>query len=311
VLSTSLIVTADDVSWFNSANNSFDLFVPSGSTGGNTFNFEVDYMNMPAVAAVSPSTITANGGNNTLVISLNKAFSPQQQGAFGTGNTVNCSCAIAGATLTGTPVPNLDSNGWLTGWNVPFVAPISTTNQTLTVSLMVSGTLTYLSGNAFTTGTVTYINGNVGTITATGVTYVAPVPYNFTVNPSFWTSSTPVTITAQVFTPGGNDPLSVDFSANITLNYSDDFGDTSSSNYTQDIGTSSTPTSSTPATVGGQSGYLQTYSITAIASNIIPESTSDGQGGYSNYNGTLGYTATNEVGGLTCSYTTTTYYETD
>ena len=47
--------------------------------------------------------------------------------------------------LDGTPIPVLDSAGWLTGWNVPFTAPVATTNQTLTVSLNVSGTLTYLT----------------------------------------------------------------------------------------------------------------------------------------------------------------------
>ena len=104
VLSTSLIVSAADIAWFNSANNSFDLFGVSGSTGGISYNFEVDYMNKPSVASFSPTTINADGHSYTLAIALNKAFSPQQQGAFNTGNTVNCVCSISGATSTGTPV---------------------------------------------------------------------------------------------------------------------------------------------------------------------------------------------------------------
>jgi hypothetical protein len=289
VLSTSLIVTADDVAWFNNSNNSFDLFVPAGSTGGNTFNFEVDYMNNPSVASISPTTITANGNSYTLVISLSKAFSPQQQGAFGTGNTVNCSCSITGATSTGSPSPNLDSGGWLTGWNVPFTAPLATSNQTLTVSLTVSGTLTYLSGDTFVTNTITYISGNVGTITANGSTYLPPSAQSFSVSPSGPTypyTTTSVTATATVFTVATNDSVTCIFKYQPV-------GASGSGT----IGTGS-QTSSIPATIGSTAGYLQTFTFTFNPNSFL----GDPAGNY------LGFTATDNVSGLTCSYTSTTVY---
>ena len=285
VLSSSLIITADDIAWFNSVNNSFDLFVPSGSTGGNTFNFEVDYMNKPAVASLSAGAVTANGGSYTLVIALNKAFSPQQQGAYGTGNTVNCTCSITGAASTGSPSPNIDSNGWLTGWNVPFVAPTATTNQTLTVNLSVSGQLTYLSGNAFVTNTVTYITGNVGTITATGSAYAPPTAQSLSVSPSSTAMGTTATLTATVFTATTNDSVTLTF-------YHQPIG--GSTRYSLGVGTQ---TSSVSATVGSVAGYLHTFTLTFNPSSYISSS-----GSY------LAFTAVDNVSSQTCSYTTTAVY---
>ena len=289
VNSTSLIVTADDIAWYNNANQSFDVFVPSGSQGGTSFNFEVDYMNKPSVSSISPTTISANGGSNTLSISLNKAFSPEQQGALNTGNTVNCSCSITGATSTGTPVAVLDSGGWLTGWNVPFTAPVATTNQTLNVNLTVNGTLTYLSGNSFVTNTVTYISGVVGTITANGTSFVPPSAQSFSsvpAGPSISSLTTSMTVTGQVFTTGGNDSVSLNF-----------FSQVSGSSSQVVIG-AGVLQSSSPATIGGASGYLQTFTLTFNPNFYI--SSSPGSN--------LGFNATDNVSGLTCSYTSTTVY---
>jgi len=309
VLSTSLIITADDIAWYNSTNNAFDLFGVSGTSGGVSFNFEVDYMNKPAVSSISPTTIQANGGNNTLAIALTKAFSPQQQGAFNTGNTLSCACTVVGAQSTGTPVAVLDSNGWLTGWNVPFVAPTATTNQTLTVSLTVNGTLTYLSGNTFVTNTVTYISSsNIGTITATGVSFTPPVAYGFSTTGG-WAGASSVTLTAQIFTPGSNDPVTVYFVANITEEVTvPDFGYDYTTTYTNGGGTGAL-ISSSPATVSGVSGYLQTYSLTTTASTVVPVSYTSGDT-TTTYYATLGYTGTDKVSSLSCSYTTTGTYST-
>jgi hypothetical protein len=288
VVSTSLIVAAADIAWFNSVNNAFDLYAVSGTTGGVTYNFEVDYMNRPSVSSISPTTVNADGHSYTLAIALNKAFSPQQQGGFNTGNTVNCTCSISGATSTGTPVAVIGSDGWLTGWNVPFTSPVATTNQTLTVNLTVSGTLTYLSGNTFVTNTVTYVNGAVGTITANGTSFVAPTAYSFSTSPSgpaFSDLLTSVTATAQVFTAGGND------SVTCTFIYQPVGGSTK---YTLGTGILQ---SSNPATVGGVSGYLHTFALT-----FNPNA-------YLNYVGDyLGFNATDNVSSLTCSYTSTTVY---
>lgn len=283
-VSTSLVVSADDVAWFNSVTNSFDLFAPSGTVGGISFNFEVDYANKPSVASISPTTIAATGGALTLVISLNKAFSPQQQGAFGTGNTVNCTCSITGAASTGTPTPNVDVNGWLTGWNVPFTAPSSTTNQTLTVNLTVSGLLTYLSGNTFVQNTVTYITGNVGTIAATGSGYIAPTAQSLSVSPTSTAMGTSATLTATAFTAATNDAMTCKF-------YQQPTG--GSTQYL--IGTG-TQTSSVAYTLSGVAGYLHTFTLTFNPSSFISS------GSY------LAFTATDTTSGLTCSRTTTAVY---
>lgn len=289
VLSTDLILQDDDIAWYNSVTKTFDTFTVSGSTGGNLFNLEVDYMNRPSVASISPTAVPANGGSYTLAIALNKAFSPQQQGAKNTGNTVNASCTIAGATSTGTPVPVLDGAGWLTGWNVPFTAPVATTNQTLTVGFNVSGTLTYLSNDTFVTNTVTYIAAEtIGTITAAGTSFVAPVAVGMTVSPgsTLVDPSTFVTLTGQVFTAASND--------SVTCNFFTQFVGQSF----QSVIGSGTLQSSSPATVNGVSGYLHTFFISFDPNSWIDTSPGD----------YLGFIATNNVSNLTCTYTTTVSY---
>ena len=289
VVSTSLIVAAADIAWFNSVNNAFDLFAVSGTTGGVTYNFEVDYMNRPSVSSISPTTINADGHSYTLAVALNKAFSPQQQGGFNTGNTVNCTCSISGASSTGTPVAVLDSGGWLTGWNVPFTAPVATTSQTLTVNLTVSGTLTYLSGNTFVTNTVTYITGSIGTITANGTSFVAPTAYSFSTSPSGHAISdivSSMTVTAQVFTAGGNDSVTCTF-------FYQPYG--TSTKYTIGVGSLA---SSNPATVSGVSGYLQTFSLSFNPTAYLDYAPGD----------YLGFNAVDNVSSLTCSYTSASPY---
>jgi hypothetical protein len=291
VLSTSLVIVDEDIAWYNSSNKTFDTFNVSGSTGGKLFNIEVDYMNKPSVASISPTSIPANGSNNTISISLTKAFSPQQQGAKNTGNTVNCSISVTGAQATGTPQPILDSAGWLTGWNVQVVGPVATTNQTLTLNMNVSGTLTYLSGDTFVTNTVTYINGAVGTITANGQSFVAPAAVGFSVNPAGpdYTSLADIgsqfVATAQVFTAGTSDPLDVEFFAQPV------------GGSFQSVRISMGIQSSSPATINGVSGYLQTYGTFVSATAL-----DDYPGDY------LGFTATNLVSNLTCTYTTSGSY---
>jgi hypothetical protein len=187
VVSTELVITAEDIAWYNGNNQSFDLYTVSGSTGGSSLNLEVDYMNSPTFSSLSPDAVGANGEVYVLTVYLSKAFSPQQQGANNTGNSVNCSITIVGAAgNTVQPTPVLDSNGWLTGWTVPFTSPGSTTNQTLQVYMEVTGTLTYLSGNTFVTNTITYISEAepVGTITATGTSFSGPVTLDLTVTPT-------------------------------------------------------------------------------------------------------------------------------
>lgn len=193
IASSQVTVTADDIAWFDPTGTKFDTF--NGGAGSTAFSFDVDYMTKPAVASVSPSTLNSNGSAQAVQINLNKPMSPQQQGLYGTGNTVNISGSLTGgATFGAVFTPIKDSQGFLQGWSTSIVVPTSSTNGSIQMSLTVNGTLTYLSGNAFVTTTVTYISGVVATIQTLGG-FVAPVGVSLTTNPSSTTLS-----------PGGGTP---------------------------------------------------------------------------------------------------------
>jgi len=87
-----------------------------------------------------------------------------------------------------------------------------------------------------------------------------------------------------------------------------DFGYDYTTTYTNGGGTGAL-ISSSPATVSGVSGYLQTYSLTTTASTVVPVSYTSGDT-TTTYYATLGYTGTDKVSSLSCSYTTTGTYST-
>jgi hypothetical protein len=183
---TNLTITADDIAWFDATGTKYDLFTASAGGGGLQYPIQIAYMVKPVQAGVtvSPTSIAADGGNHTLTVTLPKPISPEQQGLFGTGNTITASASASnGVTIVTQPAAILDSGGWLLGWSVVVHVPISSTNSSFQLSMSVTGTLTYLSGTTFVTnGAVTYLSGAVGsTITTTGSGYLPPSNYSFAV----------------------------------------------------------------------------------------------------------------------------------
>jgi hypothetical protein len=123
-----------------------------------------------ATITVSGVTLTVNYTvpvYTNFVVTLSKPVSPQQQGT-GTGNTIAASAVITnGVTVIGV-TPNIQ-NGWLTGWTIAAQYPTGSGTLTSSLSMSVTGSLTYLSGNVFVTNNVTYISdaAPIATIVAT------------------------------------------------------------------------------------------------------------------------------------------------
>ena len=206
---TNLTITADDIAWFNATGTKYDLFTTSTSSGGLQYPIQIVYMVKPNQAAVtvSPTSMPADGGNHTLTVTLPKPISPEQQGLFGTGNTITASASCSGGVTNTAPTAILDSGGWLLGWSVVVTVPASSTNSSFQLSMSVTGTLTYLSGTVFVVnGPVTYLTGPVGSsITTTGSGYTAPSNYSFAVTgaisgtaPNYTINGT-ITMTAVIF----------------------------------------------------------------------------------------------------------------
>jgi hypothetical protein len=282
---STLITIADaDVAWYNSVTKSFDVFTPTASGGGDTYPIEIDYMVMPTVASVTPTSLPANGSSQQFVVTLNKPMSPQQQGAKNTGNTVHASASMTGGASVTAVTPNIDGNGWLTGWTITATVPVLTTNATAALSMTVNGTLTYLSGDHFVTGTVTYLNNvQVGTVTLVGQTFVPPVAYSFSLTPK--TGAAPnyivtagVTITAQVYTYT-NDAVGLNFIARPAG---------TSNQFTLGAGSLS---STSTGVVNGQTVYFSAFTLSYDSTNL--DSSPGDQ---------IGFVATDSTSGLSVTY---------
>jgi hypothetical protein len=282
--STQLTVQDGDVAWFNSVTKSYDVFSPTATGGGDIYPIEVDYMVMPSVSSVTPSATAANGASAQFVVTLNKPMSPQQQGAKNTGNTVHANASMTGGATVTNVAGNIDANGWLTGWTITATMPTLTTNATSAITLTVSGTLTYLSGDTFTTGTVSYLNGQVGTVTLVGQTFIAPVPYSFSVSPKSgaapnYAVSGNIALDAIVYTNTTSVPT-ITFVARST-------GTTSQ--FTLGIGAPGTVTS---GIVNGQTVYFHPAQLSAFDSSALDVSPGD----------QIGYIAVDSVSGLSVTY---------
>ena len=207
---TNLLITANDIAWYDSANNSVDLFTVS-SGGDLQYPIQIAYMVMPdrSGITVGGGPLLANGTAQTLTVNLPKPMSPEQQGLYGTGNTVNAPTAscTGGVTVTTPPTAVLNGSGWLTGWTMKVTVPLSASSGSFQLTFGVTGTLTYLSGNAFTTGTVTYISSStpLATIATVGNSYTAPTNYSFVVTGGIsgtapnYTIAGSITLTATIF----------------------------------------------------------------------------------------------------------------
>jgi hypothetical protein len=292
---TNMTITADDIAWFDSANGSIDLFTPS-SGGDLQYPIQVAYMVMPdrAGITVTPASMPANGSSQTLNVNLPKPMSPEQQGLYGTGNSVNAPTAscTGGVTITTPPSPVLNGSGWLTGWTMKVHVPASSSSGSFQLTFGVTGVLTYLSGNSFVNnGAVTYISGAtpLATIATTGNNYTAPTNFSFVVSggrtgtaPNYTVTGS-ITLTAVIFStdngsfttaPGSNSFFRIHSAAKTTI--------------------AAGALVSGPTPVAG--GYHTTIALTTTSVYAWGTPLS------------LGYTATDSLSGLSVNYTDSNTY---
>lgn len=156
--STTVTVTAKDIAWYNSNNQSFDTYSLSAQGGGASASVPIYWLIMPKVASVGPSRVSA--GTFTLGVSLQKPIPPVQ------ANILVQFSASGGVNIVDYTA-NFNSNGWITGWTVTAYGVGSGFSQSFntTISCTATGAITYLSGNSFVTNTVTYFSGPIGTVT--------------------------------------------------------------------------------------------------------------------------------------------------
>jgi hypothetical protein len=284
---TTLTVTVDDVAWYNSVSQSFDIYTPSANGGSIAYQIEYDYMVKPVVASLSPLSVPADGGSHVFAVSLVKPISPQQQGVNNTGNTFAATFSIQGTTgLTATAV--LNSSGWITGYNITAKAPVSSTNIVAAASSAFSGTLTHLSGTSFVASNPYPGTTAMSSVTFVGQAYSAPVSYAFNVTPvtgtapNFILTPPTTTLSATVYTTI-NTPITLAF-------YREQEGTTTVVN----LGTGVAGATST-GTISGKTVYFTTFTLSIATSGITVVSY-------------LGYKATATAGGLTTTYWSSSLY---
>jgi hypothetical protein len=158
VVSTQLEITFDDVAWCDATGTKLDLYSSTSQGGGKTTAIQVNYLVSPVVAALSQTSIAADGASHTLTFTLVKPLPPLQSG---TTFTVSFSGGSAIPSSVGNVTLITDATtGFVTGFSVPIVSPALTNNGTGRVWIgATASALTYLNGSTFTTGAVTYLYG--------------------------------------------------------------------------------------------------------------------------------------------------------
>jgi hypothetical protein len=292
VSSTDLTLTADDIAWYDGTagpdNKEFDLFSPVGGAGGIAYSIDVDFMVKPTVLSVSPTSLQANGTTQAFTINLSQAMSPEQQGLYGTGNTVVPSASLSGGALFRSPLTPVLNNGFLTGYSTNVLVPISSTNGSINLTFNLSGTLTYLSGTTFVTGTVNYIVNSVTAIPTVGDQYVAPVAVSVATSPGGTPLSTNQTISGTVYTFDNNTQTMQFYQKGVTSGVATLLG-------------TGVLTNSYTGTVGGKTAYYKVYSL-SHAFSTVSVATSTAAEIY------LGFVDTDTVSGLNVTYYSTTVY---
>lgn len=152
VESTTLTIENSDIAWFNPQNNTFDVYGVSGQGGGSQAEVLVYWLVSPTIGSVSPATLNADGGTYQLVITFANPLPPIQ-------NNTQVQVVLGAGMTQVSSITNFDSDGWMLGVTVTLTTAVSATTQSSSVSVTVSGNLTYLSGSAFVTETVTFVNG--------------------------------------------------------------------------------------------------------------------------------------------------------
>jgi hypothetical protein len=292
IASTDLTLTADDIAWYDGTagpeQGTFDLFSPVGGSGGIAYSVDVDFMTKPTVKSVSPTSLQADGKNQSFSITLSKPMSPQQQGLYGTGNTVVPSASLTGgATFQAPLTPILDGQGYLQGWSTLVNVPINSNNGSITLTFNLSGTLTYLSGTTFVTGTVNYIVNSMTVIPTVGDQFVNPVAVSLAISPGGSPLTAAQTLTGTVYT-FDNNPLTMEFQHKSTA-----AGSTA-----VNVGAGVLSNSFT-STVGGKTAYNKVFTFGPFT---VPQEPS----GSTLQN--FGFIATDTVSGLATTYFSSTVY---
>lgn len=157
VAATELTVTQKDLAWFNASNNSFDAYGISSQGGGTQATVQVNWLVMPSIASIGPTSLPGDGARHTVAVNLAKPLPPVQ-------TNIQATFTGSGGLTVNSATLNLNSAGWVTGWTLTVTTPVVGSSTTVGLSLNATGALTYLDGTGFTTETVTYINGQIGTI---------------------------------------------------------------------------------------------------------------------------------------------------
>lgn len=160
--STRIVLTQDDIAWFNNVANTFDTYTPAGTSGGQTVALQVNWLVQPVISSITPATLKGDGGTYAVTVSLAKPLTPAQA-------TISAAFTASGGLSIVSSQMNKNSAGFVTGWTVMVKTPIVGTTAQVALSLTASDTLTYLSGTALVTNQVNYISGQIGTLTVSGV----------------------------------------------------------------------------------------------------------------------------------------------
>jgi hypothetical protein len=175
VAKTNITITQDDLAWYRSG--FADMFQVTSQGGGQSFGIEVDWLVNPGLSAPSfnPTTVTGNGVPVTFTISLAKPLPPLQNG---TTCVLTFDSSFSSSVITATPIMGGTGNAWIIGWTASNTPILTLSALTSTVGIVISGTITYLSGNTFVTGMVNYYSHSISiSVTAvaggpvTGFTY--------------------------------------------------------------------------------------------------------------------------------------------
>jgi hypothetical protein len=153
--STQVVVAYDEFAWFNPTTKSFDTYTPSVQGGGSSASAQVNWLIKPTVSSVNPSSLPGDGGAYSMTVALANPLPPVQA-------TVNAIFSGAGAITVVDSTPIINASGFLVGWTVNVTTSIGSSGASAVLNLLLSDTITFLSGDNFVTQAVTYYNQAVG-----------------------------------------------------------------------------------------------------------------------------------------------------
>jgi hypothetical protein len=158
VQSTALTVTAADIAWFDSGNNSFDVYGVTSTGGGSSTTVNIFWLVMATIASVSPSTLVGNGSKQTVTVSLAKPLPPLQ-------TNIQTNFQGEAGLVINEVLLNLNSAGFVTGWTLTVTPPIVPAGTQVGINVSGVGSQTFLSGTTFVTENVVYFNESLPNLT--------------------------------------------------------------------------------------------------------------------------------------------------